>query len=58
MNLKERIKLLVQLGLYITAIAEEWEDSKLKAFRENNWFTISFINLAVENISAQFLQPN
>ena len=56
MILKERIKLLVQLGQYMTANEKEWQETKLKAFGQNNWFTIPFIDLAVQNISTQFLQ--
>ncbi len=56
MNIKERINILVRLGKYIISDAEEWQAVKLKAFANNNWFTIEFIDLAVENIAAQFLQ--
>ncbi len=58
MNLKERINLLVQLGEYMIAGADEWQAVKLNAFAKNNWFTIHFIDLAVENISAQFLRED
>lgn len=58
MILIERIHLLVQLGKYMVADGEDWEEIKLKAFAENNWFTIPFINLAIENISTQFLQED
>jgi len=58
MSLKERIKLLVQLGQYMTASTDEWQAAKQKAFGQNNWFTTPFIDLAVENISAQFLQQD
>jgi hypothetical protein len=58
MNLKERINLLVQLGEYMIAGADEWQAVKLNAFAKNNWFTIHFIDLAVKNISAQFLRED
>ncbi|MFN2438078.1 MAG: acyl-CoA reductase [Chitinophagaceae bacterium] len=58
MNLKERIKLLVQLGQYMTSNADEWQATKQKAFAQNNWFTIPFIDLAVKNIASEFLQEN
>ncbi|HVE60970.1 MAG TPA: hypothetical protein VNA26_04075, partial [Chitinophagaceae bacterium] len=58
MNLKERIKLLVQLGEYMTSNADEWQTTKQKAFAQNNWFTIPFIGLAAKNIASEFLQEN
>lgn len=57
MNLQERIELLVRLGEYISTNNTQWRVAKEKAFQENNWFVPQFIDLAVENIATNFLQP-
>ncbi len=58
MNLKERIELLVDLGKYLEANTEQWQQTKQKAFEKNGWFTIEFIDLAVKNIVTEFLQKD
>jgi Acyl-CoA reductase (LuxC) len=57
LNLKERIALLVRLGAYMAANETSWQEAKLKAERENGWFTQPFIGLAADAIINQFLQP-
>src|SRR5688572_24499407 len=57
MNLNDRKELLIRLGAYLTSEEESLQQAKLKAFLENNWFTTEFINLALNNISQNYLQP-
>lgn len=56
MNLQKRIELLVRLGNYITGNDPEWEAARIKAGSGNPWFIPEFIDLAIKNISASFLQ--
>jgi len=55
MTLQERITLLCQLGEYILSPNAEWESTKERAYRENQWFIPEFIQQAVENIAHQML---
>jgi len=57
MNLQNRIDLLIHLSKYLDENNEEWLTVKKKASIQNGWFTPEFIDLAVQNISASFLQP-
>lgn len=56
MNLQMRINLLARLGEFILSDDREWLEAKEKASRQNSWFTPEFIDLALRNISTQFLQ--
>ena len=56
MNLQQRIDLLVKLGSYLGTGSEELELVKINAKRENGWFTPVFIDVAIMNITTQFLQ--
>ncbi len=56
MKLQERIHLLTRLGAYIKTGDDFFELVKNKAGVQNPWFTIPFINLALENIADNFLQ--
>ena len=58
MNVQQRIGLLVQLGNYMQTESEEWRELKQKAYAQNQWFIPQFINLATQNICAEFLQNN
>ena len=58
MNTEARINLLVQLGEYFTANDEGLQNVKERARQQNPWFTIEFINLALESITLNFLQRN
>jgi Acyl-CoA reductase (LuxC) len=58
MNLQQRINLSVQLGEYFITNSEEWQQIKEKAERENGWFTRPFIELAVANITREFLDAD
>ncbi len=58
MNLAGRIELMTKLGNYFTEDNEEWQTAKQKAFTKNKWFTPEFINLAIKNITEEFLQKD
>src|SRR4030095_6885902 len=58
MNLAERIKLLVALGNYMRSEDPKWIDAKKKATAENPWFIPEFVELAVKNITENFLHPD
>lgn len=56
MNLEERIGLMTRLGNYLKEENNEiLEAVKQKAFIQNRWFTIEFINHAIDNICNHFL---
>jgi acyl-CoA reductase LuxC len=55
MNLQKRIALLTSLRSYLLENNNEWCAIKQKAFEQNGWFTIEFIDVAVKNIVEQFL---
>lgn len=57
MNVLQRKALLVRLGEYLSGNDEGWQAAKRKAFASNNWFIPEFIDLAVRNIVARYLQP-
>jgi hypothetical protein len=58
MNLLQRKELLMQLGNYMLANDEEWQQTKHKAYLENHWFVAEFTELSVRNIAQSFLQPH
>jgi hypothetical protein len=58
MNLQHRIKLLVDLGIYLQKNDPEWQEVKEQAFRKNPWFITSFTDAAVKNITDNFLQKD
>ncbi len=55
MNLQKRIEILQHLQKYLLNNDEEWREVKLKSSFHNGWFTMDFIDLAVQNICSQFL---
>ncbi len=55
MNLSERIDLLEKLGNYLVSDDQNLQTAKQKAFEKNKWFTEEFVNMSLQNISAQFL---
>jgi hypothetical protein len=57
MNLSRRKELLVRLGNYMRSKEEDWQQAKEKAYLENRWFIPEFIELSVNNIAQNFLQP-
>lgn len=56
MKLEQRIDLLTSLGEYMISADPEWEAAKHKAHAVNGWFTPAFIDIAVRQIAANFLQ--
>src|SRR5688572_30200593 len=58
MTLQQRIEDLNQLGDFIKSGSEEWNNVKELAYRNNQWFTPEFINLASNNIADGFLQKD
>jgi len=56
MNINKRIDLLIRLGEYFVKDDESLQSAKQKASINNPWFSIEFINLALENITKNFLQ--
>lgn len=57
MNLSQRKDLLTRLGNYLAGESAEWSLVKQKAFMGNQWFIPEFIELSVNNIVRNFLQP-
>ncbi len=58
MNIKERIELLAKLGEYFVMNQATLQPVKEKASLQNPWFSIEFIDLALKNISNNFLQQH
>src|SRR5262245_22327137 len=58
MNLHQRIGLLTRLGNYLISDDPAWQHAREKAGRENAWFIPEFIDVAINNISNQFLQKD
>ena len=56
--LQERVALMVRLGNYFRDNNEEWQNVVALADRQNGWFTNEFIQLAVTNITNEFLQED
>lgn len=58
MNVQDKKQLMVRLGAYLESRDEALVAAKHKAFQENNWFTTEFVDLALQNITRNFLQPH
>ncbi len=56
MNLEERIDIMAKLGKYLMADGPQLKAIKQKAFEKNKWFTQQFTDLALKNITEQFLE--
>lgn len=56
MYLLQRLDLLERLGDYISSHNDSWARTIEKAHRKNGWFIPDFINLAIKNISSDFLK--
>src|SRR5206468_959364 len=46
-----------KLGNYMLSDDEQWQYAKQKAYAENRWFIPEFIDLSINNIASNFLQP-
>ncbi len=55
---ERKIDLLVELGNFLQENNTEMQEVKFKAAQANAWFTEAHINLAINNITTQFLQKN
>lgn len=55
MKLQNRIELFTHLKNYFSTSPAEWQETTLKASLHNPWFIPEFIEIAVNNITAQFL---
>jgi hypothetical protein len=58
MQLEERKELLIQIGKYMLQDHAAWQQTKQKAYTDNNWFIPEFVNLAVRNIAENYLQKD
>ena len=58
MKLQNRIELLKELKKYLNENDAGWQEVKQKASFANGWFTPEFIDLAVQNITNEFLDEN
>lgn len=58
MTLQERIALLLRLKEYFLSGDPVWEETKARAYRENQWFIPEFIELSVQNIVSGFLDQS
>ncbi|MEO6733378.1 MAG: acyl-CoA reductase [Ferruginibacter sp.] len=58
MKLQKRIEILSRLKEYLETDSEEWRSIKHTASIHNGWFTPAFIELAVKNISSEFLEKD
>ena len=56
MHLQQRLDLLERLREYILSDRSEWLQVMEKAHRENGWFIQEFIDIAIKNISTEFLE--
>jgi len=58
MDLKNRIRLLLELGEMMGSEQDLWQEAKKSAFAHNPWFTPEFIDLAIGQIVDRYLQKD
>ncbi len=58
MNLKDRINILEWLHHYLKENPIAFQEAREEAFYQNSWFTPAFIELAIKNITAEFLNSS
>jgi hypothetical protein len=58
MKLQNRIEILRKLRDYLVNNSEEWQQVKYTASIHNGWFTLSFIDLSINNIIERYLDEN
>ncbi len=58
MDLENRINILVELGEFMQSGDLFWQSAKTKTFQHNPWFIPEFIELAVNNTVALYLQKD
>ncbi|MBS1777630.1 MAG: acyl-CoA reductase [Bacteroidetes bacterium] len=57
MNIEKRIDLLKKLGQYMQSDETDWRIAQEQACNMNAWFTKESVDLSVQNIVNQYLQP-
>ena len=57
MQLNKRKALLEKLGGYMLGQEDAWKKAKEKAYGDNKWFIPEFVDLSVECIARNYLQP-
>lgn len=55
MKIQQRVEILLQLGNYLQSNNDELKEKKELANYKNSWFTLQFIDIALENIINEFL---
>jgi hypothetical protein len=58
MDLENRISLLIELGQFMQSEDASWKAAGTRAFQHNAWFIPDFIEMAIKQITEQFLQPD
>lgn len=58
MNIEKRVQVLLQLQQYLQQNNSSWQAAKAQANYKNSWFTIKFIDIAVDNICNCFLDEH
>ena len=58
MSLSERIRIIVQLGNYLSEGSEELKSVSQKAFEKNKWFTKEFIDYSFKCIAEYYLDED
>jgi len=58
MNLEQRINLLGELGHYCLSETPAWISAQQQAQAGNGWFTPEFMQLAIRQIAAEYLQKD
>jgi hypothetical protein len=55
MHLQQRINLMVRLKNHMVSADPSWAQAKQQAYAENNWFVPEFIDRAIQNMVAGYL---
>ena len=56
MDLQNRIRILLELGVFMSSEDASWKEAKSRAFQHNAWFIPDFIDLSISRIVECFLQ--
>src|SRR5436305_5119682 len=58
MDLRNRIRILAELGEFMLSDDPSWKDAKARAFQQNAWFIPDFIDLSISQIAERFLKKD
>jgi hypothetical protein len=58
MNLNKRIELLAAIGTFLNSNGHEYDEIRERAYRENKWFTVEYIQQAGIAIATKMLNPD